>query len=231
VMPELFGDVHRATIRVLAANGFEVLAPAEQGCCGALLAHSGELESARDLARHNAALFGEMEIDAIVVNSAGCGAAMRDAPVWIGAAGRPYAAKVRDVCEFLDEVGLRPPGERVEARVCYDDPCHLLHGQGVGDAPRRLLSAIPGLELVEHANPGACCGAAGIYNLTHAEMSRKVLARKLDTLEAVDPDLVASGNPGCLMQLRAGLEARGLAARAVHPVELLDRAYGSPASR
>ena len=111
--------------------------------------------------------------------------------------------------------------------MCYDDPCHLVHGQKVSAAPRRLLAAIPGLELVPHADPGACCGAAGTYNLTHPEMSRAVLERKLDSLAAADPDLVVTGNPGCLMQLRAGLAARGMRAQAVHPIDLLDRAYSA----
>ena len=128
------------------------------------------------------------------------------------------------MCEFLDAVGLPAPSARVAGRACYDDPCHLVHGQRVADAPRRLLAAIPGLELVAHDDPTACCGAAGIYNLTHPEMSRAVLARKMDSLAAADPDWIASGNPGCLMQLAAGVRARGLRARVVHPIELLDRA-------
>jgi glycolate oxidase iron-sulfur subunit len=132
---------------------------------------------------------------------------------------------VRDVCEFLDAIGLRPPERRLARRVCYDDACHLLHGQGVRDAPRNVLGAIPGLQLVSHQDPGACCGAAGIYNLTHPDMSQAVLDPKLDALLAAAPDVVATGNPGCLMQLRAGLLARGSSARVVHPVELLDEAY------
>jgi glycolate oxidase iron-sulfur subunit len=132
---------------------------------------------------------------------------------------------VRDVCEFLDEVGLRAPPGRFEARVCYDDPCHLVHGQGVEAAPRRLLAQVPGLELVAHANPTRCCGAAGTYNLTHPEMSRRVLADKMDALAAAAPELIATGNPGCLMQLAKGVRERGLAARVVHPVEILAAAY------
>ena len=233
VMPEIFGAVNRATVRVLAQNGFDVTVPANQGCCGALQAHTGDLETARELARNNARAFGASdggEIDALIVNSAGCGAAMRQAVEWIGVAGEGYAARVRDISEFLDEVGFRPPvpaphhqsvGESRELRVCYDDPCHLVHGQGVREAPRRLLAQVPGLKLVDHADPTACCGAAGIYNITHPEMSQAVLARKLDALEAARPDVIASGNPGCLMQLSAGARERGIKARIVHPVELL----------
>jgi glycolate oxidase iron-sulfur subunit len=161
----------------------------------------------------------------VVTNSAGCGAALRDAGSWLPGEGEALAARARDVSQLLDEAGLRPPPGRIEARVCYDDPCHLVHGQGVREAPRRLLAAIDGLTLVPHDDPAACCGAAGTYNLTHPEMSRAVLSRKLDSLAAADPDLIATGNPGCLMQLRAGAAERGLRARVLHPVELLDRAY------
>jgi glycolate oxidase iron-sulfur subunit len=225
VMAELFGDVNRATVRVLARNGFDVVTPRAQGCCGALHAHAGDRESARQLAARNARVFEAADLDTVVVNSAGCGAAMREAGSWLPEGGAAYAARVRDVAEFLDAAGLRPPPGRVEAAVCYDDPCHLVHGQGVADAPRRLLAAIPGLRLQPHDDPTACCGAAGTYNLTHPSMSRAVLARKLDALAAAAPDVIASGNPGCLMQLRAGAAERGLAARVLHPIELLDEAY------
>jgi glycolate oxidase iron-sulfur subunit len=211
LMPELFGPVNAATARVLARNGFEVIVPAGQGCCGALHLHAGDPDFAHALERENVAAFAGA--DAIVVNSAGCGAALREGPL---------GARVRDVCELLDEVGLVAEPPRREGRVCYDDPCHLVHGQRVADAPRRLLARVPGLELVPHDDPASCCGAAGIYNLTHPEASQAVLSPKLDALAAADPDWIASGNPGCLMQLAAGARARGLRARVVHPVELLD---------
>ena len=146
------------------------------------------------------------------MNSAGCGAALRE-----GALG----ARVRDVCEFLDEVGLVAEPPPRAGSVCYDDPCHLVHGQRVAAAPRQLLARVPGLRLVPHDDPTSCCGAAGIYNLSHPEESQAVLAPKLDALAAADPDWIATGNPGCLMQLAAGARARGLRARVVHPVELL----------
>jgi glycolate oxidase iron-sulfur subunit len=225
VMPELFAGVNAATVRVLALNGFEVVVPREQGCCGALHAHGGDEAFARELVRRNARAFAEAGVERVVVNSAGCGAALREAGRLLPGEGPGLAAKVCDASELLDAAGLRPPPGRVEARVCYDDPCHLLHAQRVGDAPRRLLAAIPGLRLVAHEDPGSCCGAAGIYNLTHREMSRAVLRRKIASLAAADPDLIATGNPGCLMQLRAGARDAGLRARVVHPIELLDRAY------
>ncbi len=225
VMPELFGAINAATVRVLAHNGFEVVVPAGQVCCGALHAHSGDLAYARGLAERNIEAFGNAGVDVVVTNSAGCGAALREVAEWLPGRGEALAASVRDVAEFLDSEGLREPHGRIDARVCYDDPCHLIHGQRVEAAPRRLLAAIPGLELVAHADPGSCCGAAGIYNLTHREMSLAVLERKLDALVAVAPDFIATGNPGCLMQLRSGANRIGLAAEVVHPVELLDRAY------
>jgi len=225
VMPEFFGDVNAATARVLARNGFDVVVPAAQGCCGALHAHAGDPGFASDLTRRNIDVFGAARVDAVIVNSAGCGAAMREAGHTLPGVGEPFAAAVRDVCEFLDAAGLRPPSGRIEGRVCYDDPCHLIHGQGVKDAPRRLLAQIPGVTLISHEDPASCCGAAGIYNLTHREMSRAVLARKMKALVVAAPDWIASGNPGCLMQLRSGAEASGLRARVVHPVELLDLSY------
>jgi len=227
IMSESFGDVHRATLRVLAKNGFEVVVPPEQGCCGALHAHSGDGAFARSLAEHNIAAFAAADVDAIVVNSAGCGAAMREVEHWIGEQGREFAARVRDVCEWLDEVGVRPPPVPVRARVCYDDPCHLVHAQRVADAPRRLLAAIEGLVLVEHREAASCCGAAGTYNLTQPAMSRQVLDRKLDFLQEADPDWIATGNPGCMLQLASGARLRGSRAQVVHPIELLDAAYGT----
>lgn len=229
VMAELFGAVNRATVRVLARNGFDVVVPPDQACCGALLAHAGELDSARALARRNVVAFAARDgesIDAVVTNSAGCGAALREIDRWLGGEGRALASKVRDVCEWLDEVGIRAPAGRLEARVAYDDPCHLVHGQRVADAPRRLLAAIPGLALVHHADASTCCGAAGTYNLTQPEMSATVLEAKMKCLEAAAPEIVATGNPGCMLQIRMGAEARGLPIRVVHPVELLDEAYG-----
>ena len=151
---------------------------------------------------------------------------MVDAGRWLPGEGEAFAAGVTDALAFLHEVGPRPPSTRIDATVCYDDPCHLVHGQKVADAPRHLLQAIPGLRLVPHEDPTSCCGAAGIYNLTHAAMSDAVAQRKLSALAAADPDLIATGNPGCLMQLRSGVERMGLRSQVVHPVELLARAYG-----
>lgn len=249
VMPEFFGRVNDAARLVLARAGWDVVVPEAQGCCGALHAHAGDLECAEELARHNVGVFGPMlggegggseEIDAILVTSAGCSAALRELEHWIGSEGRVLAGGVRDVLDFLAEAGavdavdghpasltLAP----IARRVCYDDPCHLIHAQGIAASPRRLLAAIPQLELVSHRNPEACCGAAGIYNLTHGEMSARVLAPKLDALEEARPEIVATANPGCAMQLAAGLAGRGSAARVVHPIELLEEASRSAEPR
>jgi glycolate oxidase iron-sulfur subunit len=225
IMPELFGAVNAASVRVLARNGFDVVVPPAQGCCGALQAHAGDAACAHALARENLAAFDPRDVDAIVTNSAGCGAALREAKDWLPGEASDFSARVRDVCELLDAEGLRAPERRLALRVCYDDPCHLIHAQRVKDAPRRVLASIPGLVLVPHDDPGGCCGAAGIYNLTHRAMSAAILARKLDALAAADPDVIATGNPGCLMQIGAGARGRGMRARLAHPVELLDESY------
>ncbi len=230
VMPELFGRVNAATCRVLQRNGFEVVVPREQGCCGALHAHAGDTGFANDLARRNAAAFAAAGVDFVVTNSAGCGAALREAGRWIPGEGEALAAAARDVCELLDQAGLRGPLRPLRLRVCYDDPCHLVHGQRVELQPRRLLQQIPGLDLVPHDDPTSCCGAAGTYGLTHPEMSGAVLARKLRALAAADPDVIASGNPGCMLQLASGIARAGMRQRVVHPIELLDEASAGAGS-
>lgn len=226
IMPEFFGRVNDAARQVLSRAGYEVIVPARLGCCGALQAHSGDLEFARGLARKNVdVLDTELEsVDAIIVTSAGCSAALREIESWIGQSGKRLAGQTRDVLEFLDEVGARLAFSPLDKRVCYDDPCHLVHAQGVAAAPRRLLEAIPGVGLVPHRNPESCCGAAGIYNLTHPEMSMQILDPKLDAISAADPEVVATANPGCAMQLTTGLARRGLDIEVVHPIELLERA-------
>lgn len=226
VMPEFFGRVNDAARLVLARAGYDVVVPPSQGCCGALQAHSGDLAFAHDLARHNARVFGGDlgQLDAIIVTSAGCSAAMRDAEHWLGEAGGVVAGGVRDVLEFLDEVCCELDLKPIAKRVCYDDPCHLIHAQGIAAGPRRLLRSIPELELVAHRNPEACCGAAGIYNLTQPEMSKRVLSPKIDALADAHPEIVATANPGCAMQLAAGLAERGIALPVVHPIELLEQA-------
>jgi glycolate oxidase iron-sulfur subunit len=234
VMRVMYGPIHHATARVLAANGVEVVCPPSQGCCGALHGHQGRLDEAKDLARELiTALDAGDGYDAIVVNSAGCGSFLKDYghllsddPEWAERAAR-FAAKVQDVTVTLDNLGLRPMPFRVDARVTYHDACHLAHGQRVTQPPRRLLQAIPGVTFVEMPDADQCCGSAGVYNFLQPTMARALQQKKVDALLSVQPDYVATGNPGCLAWITQGLPAGGATAapKVVHPVELLDRAY------
>jgi glycolate oxidase iron-sulfur subunit len=220
-----FGDVNRATVEVLAAEGFEVWAPPAPRCCGALQVHSGDAEPARDLARETIATF--ESCDAIVVNAAGCGSSMkdyghllRDDPAWAQRAAA-FSAKVRDVTELLDEYGTVAPRHPVPRTVVYHDACHLAHAQGVRRQPRDLLTAIPGLELREPAEADLCCGSAGIYNLLKPEPAAELGRRKAANLIDAGADLVVAGNPGCTLQIVAAARELGHELTVVHPVELL----------
>ena len=226
VMDGLFGHVHAATRRVLEANGYSVVEVEGQVCCGALHLHAGDTGSARRLAETNMAAF-LPETDWIVVNSAGCGALLRELPHLLDApaAGR-FSARVRDVSELLAAAGPRR-GAALPFRVLYDAPCHLQHAQGVHAEVLQVLGAIPGLELLPHEGADQCCGSAGIYSILQPGMSEAVLERKIDAIRAVDPapDFVLTGNPGCLMQIGAGLQSAGMPTRVAHPVEALDWSY------
>ncbi len=231
IMPELFGPVHEATLRVLAHNRVSVSSPGAQTCCGALHVHSGEVGRARALARRNIEAFEGDGADAIVVNAAGCGAMLKeygrlleDDPRYAQRAAA-FSEKVKDICEFLDGIGVDGGLGALPARVTYDDPCHLRHAQRIKAAPRKLLQSIPGLELVELKDADRCCGSAGIYNITHPEMAGRILEEKIANVQRTGAEAVATGNPGCLLQIRRGLRDRGLAIEVVHPVELLDRSY------
>jgi glycolate oxidase iron-sulfur subunit len=216
----LFPEVNAATAMLLQRAGYTVVVPPAQGCCGALHLHWGDRTEARRLARANVAALASA--DFIVTNAAGCGTALRDyghlLPDDAGAAA--LAGRVRDVSELLASA-LPEPRHPLRLRVTYHEPCHLAHGQRVREAPRALLRAIPGLELVELTDADVCCGSAGVYNLLEPEIARTLLASKLDCIAATGADVVVSGNPGCLLQLRMGLAERGLRIRAHHPVELL----------
>lgn len=220
VQAALFPEVHRATVHLLARAGYRVVVPRGQVCCGALHLHWGARQAARRLARINVAAF--EEADWVVVNAAGCGATLREYGHLLPGtpAAARLAARVRDVSELLTD-GLPGPRAPLELTVTYHDPCHLVHGQRVREAPRALLRAIPGLKLVELAEADLCCGSAGVYNLLEPDIAQALLARKLERIAATGAEVVATGNPGCLLQLRMGLSARGLRVRAHHPVELL----------
>jgi len=236
VMEPLFPHVHRETVRLLVIAGCEVRVPRAQTCCGALHAHAGLREDAKQLARRNVAAFGP-GADAIVSHSAGCGAALREAGHLMehdsqDAEARGFSSRVRDVAEVLAEVGLPEPPPRPAGqppvRVTYHDACHLAHAQKVREAPRRLLRTLPGVEFVELPNADWCCGSAGIYNLTHPEMAERQLGPKLDSIARVSPDVVVASNPGCLLHMKRGATARGERAELLHLVELLGRAYPPP---
>ena len=225
-----FAHVNRATIDVLAAEGCTVEAPAAQGCCGALSLHAGNIDQARELAKHNIEVFERANVDRIVVNAAGCGSSMKeygelfhDDPAWAGRASA-FSAKVRDVSEVLTEVGdPRATRHPINARVVYHDACHLAHAQGVRAQPRALLAAIPGVELMSPAEAEICCGSAGIYNLVQPEPAAQLGERKARNIAALEPGIIATANPGCMLQIAAAGRRLGYEWKIVHPVELIDQ--------
>ncbi|MBK8980062.1 MAG: (Fe-S)-binding protein [Planctomycetes bacterium] len=220
VMEQVFGRINRVTLELLLHNGFEVVVPAEQACCGALLLHDGQAGRARPLAERNVRAFAG--VDFVVNNSAGCGAALRDYGSLLGTdAARDFATRCRDVTELLAEQGMRAAPAPFPHRVAYDAPCHLCHGQGVHRQPAELLRQVPGLELAEHPTSEDCCGSAGIYNLLQPELAGEIGRRKIRALLETGASHVATGNPGCMMQIRAHLADARAAVEVVHPVELL----------
>jgi glycolate oxidase iron-sulfur subunit len=220
VQDRWFREANRATIRVLARTGWRVVVPKGQRCCGALAAHNGRLDTARDLAERNLRAF--EGVDLIVVNAAGCGAHLKDLGELLGTErARAFSARVRDVTETLDELGELAP---LSARVAYHDACHALRAQRIHEQPRALLGRIPDLELVEIPEGDVCCGAAGLYNVLEPEMASELRRRKAEAIVTTGASVVASANPGCTAQIAAGLRELGAEIDVVHPVELLDRA-------
>jgi glycolate oxidase iron-sulfur subunit len=224
-----FANVNEATVRVLAAEGCRVDVPHAQGCCGALPLHAGHIAQARDLARHNIAVFEAAGVDRIVVNAAGCGSAMKEYgelfegdPQWETRA-RAISQKVRDISQILVELGEpRAVRNPIRSRVVYHDACHLAHGQGVRSEPRALLQAIPGVELLTPVESEICCGSAGIYNLVQPDAARELGTRKARHIAALSPDMIATGNPGCTLQIAAAGRGLGYDWPIVHPIELID---------
>jgi glycolate oxidase iron-sulfur subunit len=206
--------------------------PEVQTCCGALHAHAGARDDSRALARKNIAALEALDVDAFIVNAAGCGAhlkeygwLLKDDPAWHERAER-FSSRVRDATEHLAAVGLVARPGALDARAAYDDPCHLLHGQKIKDQPRELLAAIPGLELVPLVEADMCCGSAGTYNVTQPELSKALLDRKIANVIASGAEMLITANPGCQMQLEAGVRASGIRVTVVHLMDVLDRAYG-----
>lgn len=230
VADQLFGDVNDATVRVLIENGCDVEVRAQEGCCGALHIHNGAREHAKVLARDNVRLLRARDYDAVVSNAAGCSAELRHYGALLGGAdAAAFSSKVRDICEFLCELGLRAPRSNAPVgRVAYDEPCHLLHAQKISDPPKQILRAIAGVTLVPLEDADACCGGAGVYWLQQPELSRKISSRKVEAIRRSGAEIVATGNPGCLLQIRSALRAAALDVQVVHPIELLARAYGDP---
>ncbi|MGB8837480.1 MAG: (Fe-S)-binding protein [Candidatus Acidiferrales bacterium] len=225
-----FSELNRATIRVLQANGCEVVVPDGQVCCGALAAHAGVRDVARELARRNFEVFLSEDFDAIITNAAGCGSTLKEyTHLFTGddaaqARAQQFSAKMRDVTEFLVDLGLSAPLRPLPLRVTYQDSCHLVHGQKIREAPRELLRAIPGVEFVEMPLAEQCCGSAGVYNVTENETSLEILARKMECIGTTKARAIATANPGCILQLRAGAAMQKTGQEVLHVVELLDRA-------
>ncbi|HEX5506827.1 MAG TPA: glycolate oxidase subunit GlcF [Thermomicrobiales bacterium] len=223
-----FDPVNAATVRVLAAEGCDVVVPRAQGCCGALSFHAGREADGLDYARRLIDAFEAADVDTIVVNAAGCGSTLkeygyllRDDPAYAERAAA-FSAKVRDVTEFLAELEPVAPRNPVPLRVAYHDACHLGHAQGIRRQPREVLRAIPGLRVLDIPEAEICCGSAGIYNLVEPEPAAELGDRKAGNILATDPEVIATANPGCLLQITAALARRGAAIPTVHPIELVD---------
>jgi len=231
VMPLLFGDVNEATVRVLRRNGCDVIFPRNQICCGALNTHNGESVAAKAMARHNIDAFLAADIDAIIVNAAGCGAAMKEYGYLLredatyAERAKRFGSLVKDASEFLADLGLVGKLAPLEMSVTYQDPCHLAHGQRVRSQPRMLLQSIPRIKFTEADGSDRCCGSAGIYNITHPGMSQHLLKEKMQSIAQTNAQAVVAPNPGCMLQLRYGAQQYGPSVKVYHLMDLLDRAY------
>ena len=226
-----FARLNEATVRVLQRNGCEVVVPEGQGCCGALHLHAGMRGEARKLACRNIDAMDGGGFDAIITNAAGCGSTLKeygelleDLPEYAEKA-RQFSSQMRDITEFLSGLELNPNLGRVDAVVTYQDSCHLAHGQHIRQSPRQLLGAIPGLTFREMPGADICCGSAGIYNVVQNEMAMQILQHKMESVNATHAEIIATANPGCMLQLQAGVRLHGSGQRVMHVVEVLDLAY------
>jgi glycolate oxidase iron-sulfur subunit len=232
IQDEMFRGTNRRTALALSMNGYEVVVPSKRVCCGALPSHAGEARTAERLAAATLDAFTALELDAVIVNAAGCGSNMKEYELQLRndgrrrEAGRAFSATVKDASEFLVGHGLRPPSRGIRVKVAYQDPCHLLHGQKVQQQPRQALKMIPGLELVEMRESDWCCGSAGVYNLTHPQIADEALSWKVRNIIDSGAQLIASANPGCILQISMGLQRAGRDIPVVHVMDLLGWAYG-----
>ncbi|HEX5411212.1 MAG TPA: (Fe-S)-binding protein [Terriglobia bacterium] len=229
-----FARLNDATVRVLVRNGCEVVIPEAQGCCGALHVHAGIRDKARELAKQNIRTFLAGGFDYFITNAAGCGSVLKEYPLLFEHEGREFydracdfSSRVRDVTEFLAGIEFDRNLGAIRSRATYQDPCHLAHAQHIRSAPRQLMAAIPGLELVELKEAEVCCGSAGIYNVVQNEMADRLLKAKMQRVDETGAELIVTANPGCLLQLRAGVSRSGKKRRVLHVIELLDEAYRS----
>jgi Fe-S oxidoreductase len=231
IMSTVFAETDRATLRVLLAHRCTVSIPAKQGCCGALTIHAGDMDGARVMARRNIEAFERSGIDYIIVNAAGCGAALKEYAyllrddVQFAERAAQFSARVRDISEYLAEIPAVPIAHPLNMRVTYQEPCHLAHAQRITQAPRQLLKRIPSLEIVEMSESSLCCGSAGIYNLTQPAMSRRLRERKIQHTMETGAEVVITANPGCQLQLASGLRHACSGMRVMHIVDVLDQAY------
>jgi glycolate oxidase iron-sulfur subunit len=226
-----FARLNEATVRVLQRNGCEVVIPAAQNCCGALHLHSGLKAEAQALARNNINAIDPAEYDAIITNAAGCGSTLkeyghlfREDAIYHGKAER-FSKKLKDITEFLASIELNPEMGSVDEVATYQDSCHLAHGQKIKEAPRKLLKAVPGLVFREMAQSDLCCGSAGIYNIAQDEMAAQILEHKMEYVAATKASMLVTANPGCMIQLAAGVRKHGKRQEVLHVVEVLDLAY------
>ncbi|MGI9554194.1 MAG: (Fe-S)-binding protein, partial [Thermodesulfobacteriota bacterium] len=225
-----FSKTNTATIEVLTKLGCDVIVPPDQPCCGALSNHSGRLEEGREFARKLIDAFTSLDIDYLVINSAGCGSSIKEYGELLAndseyfTKAEKLSGKTRDIIEFIDEIGIRGNLKTLNLKVTYQDACHISHGQSIRSAPRNVLSQIPGLQLIEMRESDSCCGSAGIYNLIQPEMADKILLRKISNIKDTGIDMLVAGNPGCLLQIQKGIRENGLKIETAHPIELLNKA-------
>lgn len=230
VMDVLFASAHSATERVLIRHGFTMATVDEQGCCGALSVHAGDFEGARNLARKNIDQFLQANVEYVVTNAGGCGAALMEYPEWFQddpiyrERAQQFAEKVRDAAQLLVDCGFNPPKNGTKQKITYQASCHLHNVMKVGAAPQQILRAIPGVEFVAMPDETRCCGSAGIYNLTHPKMAQALLDRKMEDVP-LDAEIIATGNPGCWLQMMQGVSQRNRTTKVAHVMEILDRAY------